>query len=89
MIASEVSEVDSKIKQLEHLLYFKKSQQMRKLKKKVIAFLEQINFEIQQEDMDKFDDQIEIILFLIDIFEQKFNEMTSERKEIDDIIARL
>ena len=56
MIASEVSEVDSKIKQLEHLLYFKKSQQMSKLKKKVIAFLEQINFEIQQEDMDKFDD---------------------------------
>lgn len=44
MIASEVSEVDSKIKELEHLLYFKKSQQMKKLKKKVIAFLEQINF---------------------------------------------
>jgi len=32
---------------------------------------------------------VELILFLIDIFEEKFSEMTAERKEIDDIIARL
>jgi len=44
MIAAEVSEVDVKIKNLEQLLLFKRSQQMKKLKKKVTAFLEQINF---------------------------------------------
>jgi hypothetical protein len=41
---------------------------MKKLKKKVTAFLEQINFEVQPEDMDKIEDEIEIILLLMDIF---------------------
>lgn len=89
MIAAEVSEVDLKIKEMEQLLFFKRSQQMRKLRKKVSNFLDQINFEIQADDMEKIEDEIEIILFLIDIFEEKFNEMTTERKEIDDIIKRL
>ena len=35
------------------------------------------------------EDEVELILFLIDIFEEKFSEMTAERREIDDIIARL
>ena len=39
--------------------------------------------------MEKIEDEIEIVLFLLDIFEEKFNEMTAERKEINDIISRL
>lgn len=70
-------------------LHFKRSQQMKKLRKKVSNFLEQINFEIPAEEMEKIEDEIELVLFLLDIFEEKFNEMTAERKEINDIIARL
>jgi hypothetical protein len=58
MIGAEVCEVDVKIKNIEQSLLFKRSQQMRKLKKKVNAFLQQINFEIQPDDMDKIDDEI-------------------------------
>lgn len=82
MIASQVSEVDVKIKELEFQLHFKKSQQMKQLKKKVANFLKLINFDLPQEQMEKIEDEIEIILFLLDIFEQKFNEMTTERKQI-------
>ncbi len=39
MIAGEVSEVDVKIKELELQLHFRRSQQMRKLRKKVTNFL--------------------------------------------------
>jgi len=39
--------------------------------------------------MDKIEDEIEIILLLMDIFEEKYFEMTSERKEIDEIINRV
>jgi cell division protein ZapA (FtsZ GTPase activity inhibitor) len=56
MIAAEVSEVDLKIKEIEQMLFFKRSQQMRKLRKKVSNFLDQINFEIQAEDMEKIED---------------------------------
>ena len=62
---------------------------MKKLRKKVATFLQQLNFEVQADDMEKLDDEIELILFLIDIFEEKFNEMTAERKEINEIIGRL
>lgn len=89
MIASEVSEIDTKIRELEHQLQLKRSSQMKKLRKKVATFLQQLNFEVQADDMEKLDDEIELILFLIDIFEEKFNEMTAERKEINEIIGRL
>lgn len=89
MFAAEVSEVDLKIKELELQLQFKRSQQMKRLRKKVTNFLELINFEIPGDEMEKIEDEIEIILFLLDIFEEKFNEMTAERKEINDIVARL
>lgn len=42
-----------KIKELEMQLHFKRSQQMKKLRKKVSNFLEQINFEIPAEEMEK------------------------------------
>ena len=83
MIATEVSEVDTKIKELEQALSFKRSQQMKKLRKKVGAFLQQVNFEVDPEDLDKIEDEIELILFLMDVFTEKFNEMTTERAEID------
>jgi hypothetical protein len=89
MMAAEVSEMDIKIKELELQLHFKRGQQLKKLRKKVGVFLEQINFEVPAEDMEKIEDEIEIILFLIDIFEEKFNEMTAERKEINELIAKL
>ncbi len=89
MIASEVSELDEKIKELEGLLASKRQNQMRKLRKKVSSFLQQISFDILPEDLEKLEDEVELILFLVDIFEEKFIEMTAERREIDDIIARL
>lgn len=89
MIATEVSEIDLKIKELQSQLQFKRGQQMKKLRRKVSTFLEQINFQIQPEQMQKIEDEIEIILFLLDIFQEKFNEMTAERKEVNEIIARL
>ena len=46
MVGAEVSEVDIRIKQLENLLKFKQSQQMKKLKRKVTIFLQLINFEV-------------------------------------------
>jgi hypothetical protein len=33
--------------------------------------------------MEKIEDEIELVLFLLDIFEEKFNEMTAERKEVN------
>lgn len=89
MMGAEVSELDCKIRDLEESIYFKKSQQMKKLKKKVGCFLEVINFEVHPEDMDQIQDEIEIILFLIDIFQEKFREMTAQRKEVDQVIFRL
>ena len=46
MIGTEVSEVDIKIKDLEFQLHFKRSQQLKKLRKRVTNFLETINFEV-------------------------------------------
>lgn len=46
MIASEVSELDEKIKELEGLLTAKRQLQMRKLRRKVGSFLQQISFDI-------------------------------------------
>ena len=46
MIATEVGEVDTKIKELEQCLKFKRGQQMKKLRKKVWSFLGQINFQV-------------------------------------------
>lgn len=53
MIASEVSELDEKIKELESILSAKRTLQMRNLRRKVNAFLQQISFEIQAEDLEK------------------------------------
>lgn len=53
MIATEVSEIDKKIKELEQVLSFKKGQQMKKLRKKVSNFLIQINFEVADDDLEK------------------------------------
>jgi hypothetical protein len=51
MIASEVSELDEKIKELEGLLTAKRQLQMRKLRRKVSSFLQQISFDILPEDL--------------------------------------
>lgn len=41
-IVNEISETDSKIKNLEELLYFKRSKQMKKLKKKIHKFVQML-----------------------------------------------
>ena len=48
-----------------------------------------LDYEVSREDMDKIEDEVEIILFLIDIFSEKYRELMEGREEIDEIIERL
>ena len=60
-------------------MYFKRSKQMKKLKKRIRKFLEVLEYEISDEDLNNIDDEVEIILFLIDVFSDKYNELTAEK----------
>ena len=48
-----------------------------------------LDYEVSREDMDKIEDEVEIILFLVDIFSEKYRELMEGREEIDEIIERL
>lgn len=39
--------------------------------------------------MNKIDDEVEMILFLIDVFSDKFNELMAEKNEIDTLVENL
>lgn len=52
---------------------------MKKLKKRIRKFLEVLEYEISDEDLNNIDDEVEIILFLIDVFSDKYNELTAEK----------
>lgn len=62
---------------------------MKKLKKKVQKFVQLLEFELSEEDINKIEDEIEIVFFLIDIFTEKYNHVMAEKAEIDHIIEGL
>lgn len=62
---------------------------MKKLKKRIRKFLEVLEYEISDEDLNNIDDEVEIILFLIDVFSDKYNELTAEKNQIDNLVDSL
>ena len=88
-ITHEISETDENIKKLEEQLFFKKSKQNRKMRRKIENFLNLLEIEVSEEDLDKLEDEVEIIFFLIDIFSEKYNQVMEEKGEIHQILANI
>lgn len=62
---------------------------MKKLKKRIRKFLTVLEYEITDEDLSKIDDEVEMILFLIDVFSDKFNELMGQKNQIDALVENL
>jgi ferritin-like metal-binding protein YciE len=88
-IVKEIEQTDQKIAKLEELLYSKRSKQMAKMKKKVKKFVETLSFELSDDDLSKIDDEVGLIFFLIDIFTERYNELTSERVHTEHLLSTL
>ena len=77
-IVQETSNIDERIGKLEKLLLFKQSQQMEKLKQKMREFLSKIEFSVEADSIEQFDDEVELMLFLVDVFGERYQELMKE-----------